>query len=437
MGKTISIYITSLLALAGCVVSLVLTWEHYHPQADIGCSAMGGNCKSTVDSAYGHIGPIPTSILGLGMYLVIGGLCFQRLRLLKEQREQMARERQKDAAAYARKVNSDGDPADAAREELEAETGASPPALPAPSPSAASSSLPGAIRRLDALGFGIALLAFGISWWLQYVSIGTLHTFCPWCFSSAILVTLILVLASYGYLFYGRKLVGEQKLLTGVLAFVFVMAAVIAWSPISEWITANLQHAPETGEEAKPKDLQNIVMNRDFPIKGDPNAQLFIVEFADYQCSHCKEASMELDQYMKKNPKKVRLGFRNLPLPSHQWAKDAAISAEAAREQGKFWEMHDFIFEHQQDMDSPGFNVALFDKWAEMLKLNMAKFQKDRNDTKIMLRVAMDQEYGSKTLQIQYTPTFYVFTKNKMMYAFTGNTELQKAIQNPDHLIWK
>ena len=60
---------------------------------------------------------------------------------------------------------------------------------------------------------------------------------------------------------------------------------------------------------------------------------------------------------MKENPKKIHLAFRNYPLPSHRWAKAAAIAAEAAGEQGKFWLMHDYIFAHQGEMETPVFTA--------------------------------------------------------------------------------
>ena len=71
--RSITNLLTLLLALAGCFVAIVLTYEEFHPKADIGCSKFGGDCEKTISSKYGHLGPIPTSIIGLGMYLTLAG----------------------------------------------------------------------------------------------------------------------------------------------------------------------------------------------------------------------------------------------------------------------------------------------------------------------------------------------------------------------------
>jgi protein-disulfide isomerase/uncharacterized membrane protein len=435
MGKTISNFLTALFALAGCIVALVLTWEHFLPTADIGCAAVGGNCHATIDSAYGHIGPIPTSIIGLAMYLVVGILCVQRFRLMREQRLLAEQEQARNIAAYDRQVNPEDASSEAARAELESLTG-DVPTPEAPTPNASSRNVAIALKRRDGMVWGIALLAFGISWWLQYVSLTVIHSFCPWCFSSALLVTLIFALSSYSYLIYGRTITGETKLLVGVLTFAAVMGSIIAYGPFIEWVHTQL-FRPAKGDKVDISVKSVVLSRQDIPIKGDPNAQIYVVEFADYQCSHCQLATKMLDEFMKKNPKKMRLGYRSFPLQMHQWAKKAAIAAEAAGEQGKFWEMHDYIFEHQKAMESPAFTDDSFDQWAAELGLKMDKFKKDRNDPRIEVRVEQD-EYDAKhpPLNIGFTPSFYVITKTNM-YAFSGSTEFKKALDDPNNIIWK
>ena len=64
MPKSVSNALTLLLATIGCFVAIVLFYEHIHPSADIGCSAVGGNCVDAIESRYGHVGPIPLSRYG-------------------------------------------------------------------------------------------------------------------------------------------------------------------------------------------------------------------------------------------------------------------------------------------------------------------------------------------------------------------------------------
>jgi|SRR5580658_2523119 protein-disulfide isomerase len=110
------------------------------------------------------------------------------------------------------------------------------------------------------------------------------------------------------------------------------------------------------------------------PSRGKPDAPVTIVEFGDFQCPYCREAEGSLRTVMSRHPDQVRLIFRNLPLPSlHPNARVAAQAAVCAERQGKFWEMHDAMFENQSalsesalkdtakrlGLDSSGFSACL------------------------------------------------------------------------------
>ena len=83
--------------------------------------------------------------------------------------------------------------------------------------------------------------------------------------------------------------------------------------------------------------------------KGPANARVHIEEFGDFQCPPCAAFHPMLEKLEKEFPKDLRVTFRNFPLPTHQHALRAASAAEAAGLQGKFWEMHKLIYEHQND----------------------------------------------------------------------------------------
>src|SRR5438874_4566526 len=116
-----------------------------------------------------------------------------------------------------------------------------------------------------------------------------------------------------------------------------------------------------TGKELETYEAPKLVIpvdpGRDH-IQGDPKAILTLVEYGDYQCPFCGAAYPEVKKIQKQLGSKLRFVFRNFPLSRiHEHALNAAETAEAANAQGKFWDMHDFLYEHQDTLGDPG--VAL------------------------------------------------------------------------------
>src|SRR5436309_1366230 len=83
-------------------------------------------------------------------------------------------------------------------------------------------------------------------------------------------------------------------------------------------------------------------------LRGPQNARITLVEFGDYQCPRCGYFAPIVDEMLHRYPKDVRLEFHHFPLIQiHRWAMPAALAAEAAADQGKFWEMHDMLYANQ------------------------------------------------------------------------------------------
>jgi len=100
--------------------------------------------------------------------------------------------------------------------------------------------------------------------------------------------------------------------------------------------------------------------------QGNENARIELLEFGDYQCPHCGRAYPIIKSIQKKLGKELKFVFRNFPLAEiHPNAVHAALAAEAASAQGKFWEMHDIIFENQSRLD----DASLF-RYGEKIGLN-------------------------------------------------------------------
>jgi protein-disulfide isomerase len=105
---------------------------------------------------------------------------------------------------------------------------------------------------------------------------------------------------------------------------------------------------------------------------------------------------------MKEYAGKVRVAWRNLPLPFHNNAKPAAIAAMAANEQGKFWQMHDILFKNQQALGADDLS-----KYAQQIGLNMDKFKKALTDKKLSDAIDADAAMGGK-IGARGTPAFFV-----------------------------
>jgi protein-disulfide isomerase len=138
-------------------------------------------------------------------------------------------------------------------------------------------------------------------------------------------------------------------------------------------------------------------------IQGDRNAPIELVEYGDYQCPYCGEAYPEVKALQQRMGKDMKFVFRNFPLSEmHKDAKNAAMAAEAAAAQGKFWEMHDMLYENQKHLAEND----LF-KYAEKIGLDLEKFKKDFKDEIFSKKIERDFEGGIKS-GVNTTPSFYV-----------------------------
>jgi protein-disulfide isomerase len=150
------------------------------------------------------------------------------------------------------------------------------------------------------------------------------------------------------------------------------------------------------------------------PMEGSANAKITLVEFADYECPHCKRFQPVLRQILDEFKGDVRLYFKHYPLPQHTNARLAAEAAVAAQRQGKFWQFQDKLWENQDTL-SP----AELEKFAKEVGLDTSKFRADLDDGKIKTRVQKDRVDGT-TLGLSSTPTLYI---NGREYTDAKDTE--------------
>jgi protein-disulfide isomerase len=138
------------------------------------------------------------------------------------------------------------------------------------------------------------------------------------------------------------------------------------------------------------------------PVKGAKDALVTIVQFADFQCPFSSRVQSTIDKIMAEYKGKVRVAWRNKPLPFHDNAKPAAIAAMAANQQGKFWPMHAILFKNQHNLDA-----ASLEKYAKEIGLNMTKFKAALRDRKLQDSVEADAAMGDR-LGARGTPAFFI-----------------------------
>jgi protein-disulfide isomerase len=148
--------------------------------------------------------------------------------------------------------------------------------------------------------------------------------------------------------------------------------------------------------------LKVPVTNEDHA-QGPENADVTLVEYGDYECPHCGHAYPIVQQVQKHFGKRLRFVFRNFPLSEmHPHAKAAAEVAEFAGADGKFWEMHDGLFENQNRLGE-----ALFLKLGEELKLSATAMRDALTQGIFEARVRADFNGGVRS-GVNGTPTFFI-----------------------------
>ena len=148
------------------------------------------------------------------------------------------------------------------------------------------------------------------------------------------------------------------------------------------------------------------------PVRGNPNAPVTIVEFSDFQCPYCSRLQPTLKQVLKEYPDKVKLVFKEFPLSFHKEAKNASKATLAAGEQGKYWEMHDLVFENYNKL-----NEEKFKEIALKLGLDMDRFMKDYKSNKYDEGIQKDINLGT-SIGVRGTPSIFMNGKRMGPRAF-------------------
>lgn len=169
--------------------------------------------------------------------------------------------------------------------------------------------------------------------------------------------------------------------------------------------------------------VHNIDINNS-PFEGPANAPVTLILFTDFECPYCSKMAPLIDEVLQRNPKTVKVVFKNMPLNFHKMARPAAYAALAAHEQGKFWEFHDRLFTEKQ------LSTEKIDNIAAALKLDMKKYMADKQSPEIIGKVEKDIK-DAENAGVTGTPTVFINgrrpqQRSAQAYQAIINEELQK-----------
>lgn len=188
-----------------------------------------------------------------------------------------------------------------------------------------------------------------------------------------------------------------------IIALVFVVAIIGG-----TW----LLRAPQRPEHPANNNAQQAAANTqgaDPPrIRGESSAPVTLEEFGDFQCPPCGQVYPLLKTIEAQYGSRLRVIFRNFPLANlHPHAVNAARAAEAAGLQGKYWEMHDMIYENQATWTSAERPQDIFTNYARALNLDLDRFANDVRSGEVMERIRNDFDRG-RSLGVTGTPTIFI-----------------------------
>jgi protein-disulfide isomerase len=341
--------------LSGAALSVYYLWHMWVPSGDSLCGISETiNCQASSQSIFARVGPLPVALLGAAFYLA--GLVLVR------------RARPDDAEV-------------------------------------------GNLRLLHIL-FGVSVL---YSVFLGGISALVLKTICPVC-------TLMYMANGVG-LFATWKLVGEPPWKSVARVFAAPLQALKQGGVWFALFFAALCFVGVAAEQriAGPADL--VIEPRDpdaapipyaeltaahVPAVGPVDAPLVVVEFSDFQCPYCARLTDSMHAMREVFGDQMRLEFRNLPLEMHEMARPAALAALCANQEGKFWELHDLLFENQSELTT---DVIL--ALGTEVGLNETALQTCMNSEETRLMLEADR-HAAEAFGVQGTPTFFI---NGVRYA--------------------
>jgi protein-disulfide isomerase len=223
---------------------------------------------------------------------------------------------------------------------------------------------------------------------------------------------------------------GETKLFVGIL----IVALVLVGIAVYPMITGPKPLPPTPPPPRQVPVDRKILLPPGVHIQGNPKAPYTLVIFSDFQCTHCKETATAMGNVIKKYKDRLNIAYRHFQAaPQHVHAITLAEAAEAAGQQGKFWEMHDNIFRVQDSFETMDMQQIMdaLTKMAGDLKLDVIKFREALTGDKARNAVERDLDTAND-LKLNVTPSFFVVPpKGQPIHVYGSLSDMLAYLDNP------
>ena len=215
------------------------------------------------------------------------------------------------------------------------------------------------------------------------------------------------------------------------LPFFLIAAVALVTIGIAAWVyreKTQPKPAPAASVAATPAPA-DAPEDPSLHARGPRNAPVQLEVYGDFQCPSCGLASKAVDELQEQYAGKMRVIFHQFPLAMHKHALDAAMAAEAAGLQGKFWEMHEMLYQYQpvwSKISDPGY---FFEAYAGQIGLNMDQFRSDRQSQDVQARIMADGQ-GGTARGVKNTPTLFL-NGSEVRSGFSKDSlreEIEKAL---------
>jgi protein-disulfide isomerase/rhodanese-related sulfurtransferase len=250
---------------------------------------------------------------------------------------------------------------------------------------------------------GMTAFGFLLSVYLEYLQAFVIHAYCAWCIASGVVMTALLGLAAVAVARPGAEPTPQQQLARLRVLFVVAVAALVIGIPAFRELARHYDAVPAASAPAAPADLTARLLRPGVHESGNPQAALTVVEFGDFECPVCGRGEAAAREIRQRYAQRVRFVFRQFPLEGiHPFARKAAEASECAAAQGRFWEMVEAIYAHQDDLSVPGLERA-----AAAAGLERTRFRACLDSGETAARVQQDRDDG-RALGVRATPTFFI-----------------------------
>ena len=189
-----------------------------------------------------------------------------------------------------------------------------------------------------------------------------------------------------------------KKLKNWVIGVLIIVGLIVAGVKFWQWANTAPEGVPEVPLELTDSEW----------MKGNPQASVALVEYGDFQCPACATYYPIVKTLTDDYGEDLKVVYRHIPLVAiHTNAMDAARAAEAAGLQGKFWEMHDKLYENQKEWENERNPIGFFEKYAEEIELDLEKYKVDFASSGVQDEIDKDI-FTANRLGVNSTPTFFL-----------------------------